>query len=53
MNFISIASKFLLDAVTELGCWEDDSDEFVKKETLLPTELDRINPRVEILIREI
>jgi Holliday junction resolvase RusA-like endonuclease len=53
MNFISIASKFLLDAVTELGCWEDDNDEFVKTETLLPTELDRVNPRVEITITEI
>ena len=53
MNFISIASKFLLDAITELGCWEDDNDEFVKTETLLPTELDRVNPRVEITITEI
>ena len=53
MNFISIASKFLLDAITELGCWEDDNDEFVKTETLLPTELDRVNPRVEVTITEI
>ena len=53
MNVISVVSKFLLDAVTEYGCWEDDNDDYVKKETILPTELDRVNPRVEIIIKEI
>jgi len=53
MNVISIVSKFLLDAITDYGCWEDDNDDYVKKETLLPTELDRVNPRVEIIIKEI
>jgi len=53
MNVISVVSKFLLDAVTEYGCWEDDNDNFVKTETILPTELDRKNPRVEIIIKEI
>ncbi len=37
MNVISITSKFLLDAMSELGVWEDDNDIFVKKETILPT----------------
>ena len=53
MNVISVVSKFLLDAITEYGCWEDDNDNFVKTETILPTELDRKNPRVEIIIKEI
>ena len=53
MNVVSVVSKYLLDAITECGCWEDDNDEFVKKETILPTEIDRDNPRVEIIIKEI
>ena len=53
MNVISVVSKFLLDAITEYGCWEDDNDMYVKTETILPTELDRVNPRVEVIIKEI
>ena len=53
MNVVSVVSKFLLDSITEYGCWEDDNDDYVKKETILPTELDRENPRVEINIKEI
>ena len=53
MNVVSVVSKFLLDSITEYGCWEDDNDDFVKKETVLPTELDRERPRVEIIIKEI
>lgn len=53
MNVVSVTSKFLLDAVTNLGCWEDDNDDFVKTETILPTEYDKNNGRVEILIKTI
>ena len=53
MNVVSVTSKYLLDAITELGCWEDDSDDFVKKETILPTEYEKDNGRVEILINTI
>ena len=53
MNVISVVSKFLLDSITDYGCWEDDSDDYIKKETILPTELDRVRPRVEIIITEI
>ena len=53
MNVVSVGSKFLLDSITEYGCWEDDNDDYVKKETIMPTELDRENPRVEIIIKEI
>jgi Holliday junction resolvase RusA-like endonuclease len=53
MNVISVVSKFLLDSITDYGCWEDDNDDYVKTETILPTELDKENPRVEIIIKEI
>ena len=50
MNVIAVTSKYLLDALTNLKCWEDDNDDYVKTETILPTVLDRDNPRVEITI---
>lgn len=53
MNVVSISSKFLMDAITELGCWPDDNDEHIKHEIILPTELDRDEPRVEVLIKTI
>ena len=53
MNVISVSSKFLMDAITELGCWDDDNDENIKHEIILPTELDRDEPRVEVLIKTI
>lgn len=53
MNVIAVTSKYLLDAITELECWEDDNDEFVKTETILPTEYDKGNGRVEIIIESI
>jgi len=53
MNVIAVTSKYLLDAITEIGCWEDDNDDYVKKETILPTVYDKGNGRVEILIKTI
>jgi len=53
MNVVSITSKYLLDAITQLGCWTDDNDDFVKTETIMPTELDREKPRVEVFIKSI
>lgn len=53
MNVISIVSKYLLDALVELGALEDDSDTFVKLETILPTETDKENPRVEVTVKEL
>lgn len=53
MNVISITSKFLMDAITHWGCWEDDNDDVIKNEILLPTKLDRDYPRVEVLIKTI
>ncbi len=53
MNVVAVCSKYLLDAITELGCWEDDNDEFVKTETILPTEYDKCNGRVEVRIKSL
>ena len=50
MNAIAVVSKFLLDAITHYGCWEDDNDNFVKTETLLHTEYDKGNGRIEVTI---
>ncbi len=53
MNVISITSKYLMDAITEFGCWEDDYNSKIKKEILLPTEVDKKHPRVVVEIRSI
>lgn len=53
MNVIAPQSKFFLDAITHYGCWEDDNDDHVKHELLIPTELDKDNPRVEVTIKTI
>lgn len=51
MNVVAVVSKYLLDALTEVGFWEDDNDDFVKEETIKPTVYDKGNGRVEIIIR--
>ena len=53
MNFISITSKFLMDAISDHGCWEDDNDDFIKTEVIMPTSLDRDEPRIEVYIKTI
>ena len=53
MNVVSVTSKFLMDAITEFECWEDDSDDHIKTEVIFPTEYDKNNGRVEVTIREI
>lgn len=52
-NVLCVHEKFALDAVVELGCLEDDSDEFIAHTHYYGGELDRENPRVEIKITEI
>jgi Holliday junction resolvase RusA-like endonuclease len=53
MNVASITSKFLLDAMSDLGVWEDDNDDFVKTETILPTVHDKGNERVVVRFKTI
>jgi Holliday junction resolvase RusA-like endonuclease len=52
-NFYAVISKFFFDSMTQCGCWEDDNDEFIRHELLLPTEVDKDNPRAVITFRTI
>jgi len=51
-NFIAANTKFLYDALTELGIIVDDNDEYIKVEVLQETEVDKYNPRVSYLFTE-
>lgn len=51
-NFVSIISKYFLDAMVHYGCIEDDSDEFIGTDLLLQPEIDKHNPRCEITITD-
>ena len=53
LNVISVVAKYLMDAIVSCDCIADDNDDYIKTETILPTELDRKNPRVEIIIKTI
>lgn len=53
MNVVSITSKYLLDALVELKVIEDDNDDYIKKETILPTAYDKGNGRVEVTFNSI
>lgn len=53
MNVLAAQSKFFLDAITHYECWEDDNDECVKYELMMPTEYDKENPRVEVTIKTV
>jgi hypothetical protein len=53
MNVVGVVSKYLMDALVELNCLEDDNDDFIKTETILPTEIDKYNPRCEVTLTEI
>ena len=53
INVASITSKFLLDAMSNLGVWEDDNDNFIKTETILPTIHDKGNERVEVCFKTV
>lgn len=39
-NVYAVSSKYLYDAMSTYGCWEDDNDNFVKEEVIKPTQLD-------------
>lgn len=51
-NFIAANTKFLYDALTELGVITDDNDDFIKIEVLQETEVDKDNPRVSYTFTE-
>ena len=53
LNVISVVAKYLMDAIVSCDCIADDNDDYIKTETILPTEYDKNNGRVEIIITEI
>ncbi len=53
MNFVTYASKWCLDILTERGVWVDDNDNIIRGQYLIPAVLDRDNPRIEIDIYEL
>ena len=53
MNIVAIASKYFLDALVHYNCIEDDNDDFIKTETILPTVYHKNNARIEIIVKEL
>ena len=51
-NVLTMQEKFFLDALVEHGCIEDDNDNFIKCTKFDGDEIDRKNPRVEVVIVE-
>ena len=51
-NVLCIQEKFFLDALVELGCIEDDNDNFIKETKYNGDKIDKRNPRVEVRITE-
>lgn len=49
-NIYSIHEKFFCDALTEYGCIPDDSDEYLDDVRHRRTQIDKNNPRMEIII---
>lgn len=51
-NFCCVQSKFLLDAIVELGKLKDDSYKYISTEIFTFGNKSKTNPRVEIFIYE-
>lgn len=52
-NVASIHEKFFLDALVELGRLEDDNLKFIPTTDTAFMGVDKLNPRVEIILKEI
>lgn len=52
-NVGSIHEKFFLDALVELGKLPDDTYKYIAKTTTQFMGIDKENPRVEIIIKEL
>ena len=51
-NICSVVEKFACDALTELGVWDDDNDDYILSTTYKTGGVDKIYPRVEMEICE-
>lgn len=49
-NPVSIIDKFACDGLTHINYWEDDNNEVIKKVTYEVGDLDRKDPRCEMII---
>lgn len=52
-NPLCIHEKFFCDALTEFGCIPDDNDDFIEESRYRTGGIDRANPRVDIIIKEL
>ena len=52
-NILSIHDKFLCDALVEYGVLPEDNYLHIPKITFLMGYVDKLNPRVEVLIKEV
>ena len=53
MNVVSVIDKFLNDALQDCGVVVNDNIKFYKSMTAGVKEIDKINPRIEIIIEEL
>lgn len=52
-NVISIIQKFFQDAIVEMGLIEDDNYKFIVKNIQRFGKVDKVFPRVEVVIKEV
>lgn len=52
-NILGLHEKFFCDALTECGCIVDDNDNYLESTTYRTGEIDKEDPRVDIIIEEI
>lgn len=51
-NILCIHEKFFCDALTTNGCIVDDNDNYIIQTTYSTGDIDKHNPRVEIIVRD-
>lgn len=52
-NVLSMHEKYFCDALTKSGCIVDDDDRYIERTVYRTGGIDKANPRVDIIIREI
>lgn len=52
-NILCVVEKFFCDALTHWECIPDDNDKYIKSTNYRTGGIDKDDPRVEILIREV
>lgn len=52
-NPCAVIDKFLCDAITEFGKWQDDNYHIVRRVTYQMGTVDKQNPRCEIIIKDL